>query len=278
MANFADDSGLIAGLRAASPQRTFQKASVSTEGAGTYQSLWKVAGFPAAGANPPLFSAGAGYVPTKSTLGAFPFTNTTLPAKNALAKYALLSANPGILLLYDRLWACSGLGTVVTTAQTIVTPGSLPAGRDPNNGQDVEPWLEVYTAPGATTATWTLTGVDAAGNTGRTWVYTHPANAETLGQTMPLMPGGATPATTSTIRQVISFICSATSGTAGDVGLTLRRRLGMAGNALAIARDVQDAFLTGLPDVFDNACLEQILFCSTTTSGLLMGELVVANN
>lgn len=94
-----------------------------------------------------------------------------------------------------------GFDPTLTTDQTIVTPGALPTGRDPANGADVEPWLEVYTAPGATAATWKLTGFDANGNTGHNWTYAHPANAESVGQMMPLLPGGATPADTLGCRQ-----------------------------------------------------------------------------
>ena len=97
----------------------------------------------------------------------------------------------GTLLVYDRLWACSGILTNTTSTQTITTPGTLTAGRDPLAGDDVEPWFEVYTAPGATGATWTLTGTDATGNSGRTWTDAHPANAETAGQFLPTVPGTA---------------------------------------------------------------------------------------
>jgi hypothetical protein len=271
-----DDTNIIAAMRAASPNRTFNKASIAAEGAGTFHSLWKVAGFPPAGANPPLFSAGAGYVPTKGTLGAFPFVNAVDPIENALCKFAQSGVTAGTLFIYDRLWACSGFGTVATTAQNIVTPGTLPAGRDPNNGEDVEPWLEVYTAPGATTATWTVTGTDSAGNAGRSWGYTHPANAESVGQMVPLMPGGVgTAAARSTMRVPASFQASVSSGTAGDVGLTLMRRLGMAAVTSANLGQVIDALATGLPEVYNDACLALMVQCSTTNTGFMLGEIVV---
>lgn len=270
-----DDTNLIAAMRAAPPNRTFNKASATAEGAGTFHSLWKVAGFPPAGANPPLFSAGSGYSPTKATLGAFPFNNATDPIENALCKFVQSGVTAGTLFLYDRLWACSGFGTVVTTAQVITTPGALPAGRDPNNGADVEPWLEVYTAPGATTATWTVTGTDSAGNASRTWTYTHPANAESIGQMMPLMPGGASPAAQSTMRVPNQFQASASSGTAGDIGLTLLRRLATAGVTSANIASVLDALATGLPEVYNDACLALMVQCSTTTTGFMLGEIVI---
>ena len=252
------------------------KASATSEGAGTLHSLWKVTGNPAAGVNPPLFSAGSGYIPTRTTQGAFPFTNPTNDAY--LGKLGAQGGTIGTLIIYDRLWACSGFGTVVLTEQTITTPGTLTPARDPNNGADVEPWLEVYTAPGATGATWTFKGTDADGNANRTWTYTHPANAESVGQMMPLYPGGASPASKLGCRVPTSFQASASSGTAGDIGVTLLRRLAEIPLTAANVGIVLDAFALGLPDVYDDACLAMMVQCSTTNTGQINGTLVIARD
>jgi hypothetical protein len=214
-------------------------------------------------------------VPTKATAGAFPFLNSAVDGERAFLKFAPLGATAGTFIAYDRLWACSGLGTVVTTAQVVNTPGALPIARDPNLGVDVLPFIEVYTAPGATAATWTITGVDANGNAGRTWVYAHPANAESVGQMMLVLPGGASPATTAGIRQVTQFQCSATSGTAGDVGVTLVRMGPTASSAIASQGPTLDALMTGLPTVYNDSCIAFMALCSTTNTGLLLGELAI---
>lgn len=271
--NNGDD--LVAGLTGGQ-RRRFVKGSVTSEGAGTFHSLWKVAGGPVAGSNPPLFSAGSGYVPTQATAGAFTFANPTSPAVSYLARLSARCTVAGMLIVCDRLWHCSGFGTVITSLQSITTPGNLPTGRDPGNGEDVEPWLEHYTAVGATGATWTLTGTDAAGNTGRTWQYTHPANAETVGQMCQLLPGGASPAATTGIRQATGFQCSGTSGTAGDVGLTLLRELGSVAMELSNVGRVADYAQLGLPRIYDDACLMMRMYCSATTTGLLIGDLNIA--
>lgn len=270
-----DESTLIAAAKGVTGARLFVKASASAEGTGTFHSTWKLAGQPGAGANPPLFSAGSGYVPTKATAGAFPFVNGAADGDRALIKVSPVMATAGMFIPYDRLWACSGFGTVVTTAQNVTTPGNLPTARDPNTGTDVLPFIEVYTAPGATGATWTITGVDAAGNTGRTWTYTHPANAESVGQMMLALPGGGSPAATAGIRQVTSFTCSATSGTAGDVGITLCRIMSPAGSPVTGQGPVLDALLTGLPTVYNDSCVAAMVLCSTTNTGLILGEMVI---
>lgn len=266
------DGNIISSLRAAPSLRNFMKPSAASEGAGTFHSLWKLAGNPAAGVNPPLFSAGAGYVPTKATLGAYPLTDAGVNGHLAVLRLAAQGAVAGSLIIYDRLWACSGFGTVVTTLQSITTPGSLPTGRDPNTGQDVEPFIEVYTAPGATGATWTLNGTDGLGNTGRTWTYAHPANAESIGQMVPMFPGTAA---MMGIRQATGLTCSVSSGTAGDVGITLLRRIGEVNITSANIGDVMDALRNGLETVYNDSCIAKMVLCTTTTTGLILGKLSI---
>jgi len=251
------------------------KASMTTEGAGTWQSLWKAMGNPSAGATPPARTAGSGYIPTKATVGAFSFGNPTSPALSYLAQMRANSSVIGSLYLVDRLWHCSGFNSTTLTAQAVTTPGTLPAGRDPNSGADVEPWIEIYTVPGATTASWDLTGTDALGATSKTWRYTHPANAETAGQMAPMFSGGSAPATCHGIRVPDSVLCSASSGTAGDFGITLIRRICELPMNPANMTSVLDAIGCGLPRIYDDSCLALMVLCSATTSGIIQGGILI---
>lgn len=248
----------------------FYKPSVTTEGAGTWHSLWAVAGIPTNGATPPAFTAGTGYIPTRATTGALGQVNPAGGANLYLGNVNLGSTVAGSLVIYDRMWACSGFNTTVTTAQNVTTPGSLTAGRDPNTGDDVEIWGEVYGAPGATAATWTVTYVDGAGTAGRTATYAHPANAETVGQMFPFVPAaGNAPG----CQQITSLTCSVSSGTAGNIGLTLVRRLCKVPVLAANIATAYDAFALGLPEIYDDACLAMIVHCTATTSGVWLGSI-----
>lgn len=247
---------------------------MASEGAGTWHSLWKAAGFPVAGSNPPLFSAGSGYSNDDTRVGAW-----TVPSPVSgnlyLAQADADSNVQGTLIVYDRLWTCSGFGTVVTTAQAVTTPGNLPA-RDADGltlGNGVEIWGEVYTAPGATTATWTVTYVDDGGNAGRTATYTHPANAESVGQMFPFIPTGAF---RPYCRQLTQFQASATSGTAGDIGITLLRRLLKIPIGTANVARVMNWADTKLTKIFPDACLALMVKCTGTSTGLWQGGLGVA--
>lgn len=241
------------------------KASATAEGAGTFHSLFLVAGRPGAGATPPAFSAGSGYVPTNATQGAIPFTN---PASgNAyLARLYGSAAAAGMFILYDRLWACSGFATNTTTAQNVTTPGSLT--RPNANGANVEIWGEVYTAPGATGATWTVSYTNQDGTSGRTATYTHPANAETVGQMLPFtLQAGDTG-----VLSVQSFTCSVSAGTAGNIGITLLRRLAPLPIPVVNAPPTMfDGFGLGLPQIYNDACLALMCMCSGTSTGIFMG-------
>ena len=182
-------------------------------------------------------------------------------------------------------WACTGscgsgipgtgtFSTTSTSLQSITTPGTIPS-RDANGaalGPGVELWLEVYSAPGATGANWTVTYTDESNNSGATSVYAHPANAESVGQAIPMTLAAGDVG----VRAVASLQCSISSGTAGDVGITLRRRVAQIPLTVANIGTVLDFATLGLPELFTDSCLEMIVQCSTTSTGFILPGIVVA--
>lgn len=243
----------------------FNKASQTAKGAATYHSLWKAAGQPGAGSNPPAYTTGSGYVPTDATTGAFGFTNPAA-GNTYLAQLVAKGSTAGGLIIYDRVWACSGFSTTVTTAQNVTTPGSL--SRPDVNGTGCEIWGEIYAAPGATGATWTATYTNQAGTGSRTATYTHPANAESVGQMVnfPLQAGD------TGVQSIQSLTCSISSGTAGDVGLTIVYPIFEVGfNAINVP-EVCDFARLGLPVIKDDACLALMVSCTTTNTGIISGN------
>lgn len=261
-----NDSTLKAGARR--PYR-FNKISIGAEGAGTFSSLWKVAGNPLAGSNPPAYTVGSGYIPTRATAGSIGQINAASGNELRMNGFYVRGTTSGSLILYDRLWACSGFVTNSTALQTVTTPGTLTAGRLRDTGDygDIEMWLEVYTAPGATTATWTIHALDGAG-VDRTYTYTHPANAESVSQMMsPIPPVGATDG----FQQVVSFQASVSSGTAGDIGITLVRPIAEIDIALINVQSFRGGLDLSLAKVSDDAALAMMFQCTTTNTGVLFG-------
>lgn len=241
--------GVVSGLSSAEIVR-FSKRTATTEGTGTFHSLWALAGNPGAGVKQGSINGG---IPTKATAGAPPFTNPGGSNKKYLLHASGGGTTLGVFILFDRLWHNSELVTN-TTADQDITAADLD--RPDANGAGVELWGEVFTAPGATGATWTVTYNDQDGNTGQSATYAHPANAETVGQMFQFnLASGDTG-----VRKVTRFKCSVSSGTAGNIGLVLLRRIcswsiNSAGQAKAL-----DAFDVGMPEIYADACLSMMVF------------------
>lgn len=243
----------------------FLKASQTAEGAGTWHSLWKAAGYPGAGSNP---VTGSGDVPTKSTAGAFPFTNPGGANLGYLGRIAVAASTAGTLILYDRLWHSSGLVGNVITSQTV---NSLALTRPDALGTDVELWGEIYTAIGATAATLTATYTDQDGNAGNSATYPHPANAESVGQMFPfLLAAGDTG-----VRSVQSVQWSVSTGTAGNFGLVLLRRVAEIPLVMVNVAQMQNAIAVGMPCIYAEACLALMVHCSATNTGQIQGALAI---
>lgn len=257
--------GLVAAL-AGAQKFNFYKPSMTAEGAGTWQSLWKAAGFPAAGATPPAYTAGSGYNMYTSTLGAFStFQNPSGSNTEYLLQAALGGATVGRLIIYDRVWACAGMQLNASGTLTVTTPGNPT--RPAATGLGLEAWGEIYSAPGATGATWTLNYLDEDGHAASS-SYTHPANAETVGQMFPfpLQAGDLG------VSQVVSVYLSAASGALGELGITLVRRLAEIPITIANVGDIYDAFYLGMPQIYPNACLAFMVQASTTSTGVMIGS------
>jgi hypothetical protein len=254
-------SGLLSGMR---PFIDFHKATATAEGAATWHSLWKTAGFPAAGSTPSAYTVGSGYVPISTTTGALPYVNPST-GESILSYLSASGAASGTLIVYDRLWHCSGLTTAAATTLTVTSPGVISRGYDGYVGTEL--WGEVYTAPGATTATWTVAYTDQGGSAG-TATYTHPANAETAGQMFPFtLAAGDTG-----VQAVTSFTTSVSSGTAGSIGLTILKRI--AEIPLAVnTKNSLDGVALGTPNILNDACLAFMVQCTGTSTGALFGKL-----
>lgn len=256
--------GLVAALTAGET-RSFLKASQTSEGAGTWHSLWKAAGFPGAGGNP---GSANGEIPTDATAGAFPFTNAAGSDNNYLGYIGAATSTAGTLILYDRLWHNSTLSGALTTAQTFTQPALTRY----TNGQGVELWGEVYTAMGATASTFTATYTDQDGNASNSATYVMPANALSANQMFPFDLASGDYG----VRSVQQVQLSASTGTAGNFGLTLLKRIVTIPLPQVNVGVVYDAFSSGLREISDDACLAFMVQCSTTNTGTINGELTIA--
>lgn len=245
--------------------------SVTTEGAGTFHSYFRIPGTPVSGNNITPFNAGTEYICTTNTTGSIPIPS---PSNDLyLARISAMSTTACSVILYDRLWHCSGFATDTATAQQVTTPQNIT--RDAygtESGYGVEIWGEVYIPPGATAGTWQVNYTNETGASGRLATYSHPANAETLGQMFPffLQTGDLG------VRTISGVILNNTAA-AGNVGITLLRRIATVNIPLVNFGVNLDAFQCGLPQIFPNSCLAFMKLCTTNPQTYILGSITFAS-
>ncbi len=177
---------------------------------GRHTSLWEVEGSPGHGAVPTTVA-----VPTNATAGGLQQTDPAGSTEKRLIGAHLFASTPGQLVLYDRLLHIGSLDGTVTTAQTV--GGSLGRYTD---GIGVEIWVDIYTQIGTTATTITASYTDendasktspavAIGGTGLREVQ------RTIH--LPYAAGGRG------CKAVTSVTLAATTGTAGNFGVTLAK-------------------------------------------------------
>lgn len=260
--------GLIAAY-ATAKRYPFYIPSSSTEGAGTYDSRFVRSNrIPLTGAAPGSTARAC----NSSTVGALNPGMGSAAGGNKfyLAGLNIVSTVIGGVLLYDRLVDVSGLSGTNITADTAVSNTAIT--RPDANGAGVELWQEIYTAYGATTATLNVKYTDNDGNTSQATTYSHPANAPTDTQAIPVnLATGDTG-----IRAVTNYHWSVSTGTAGNLGFTLRRRIGgVYPMQVANVPVNYNAVDLGLVEIPNDACLEMIAICSGTSTGDFRGEFVI---
>lgn len=250
------ESGVIAALPG--QQQAFSKNTATGKGAGSWHSLWTVAGQPGAGAAPGSVN---GAIPTDATAGAFPFTNPTGGLLSYLLRLFASGTQMGTVTLYDRLWHNSGLSATVTTLQSITQPALTRY----TTGEGNELWVEIYTSTTAA-ATATVIYTNQAGIGSRSTTVAIPAST-VAGQMIPVpLAAGDTG-----VRSVQSVQLSG-SMTAGNWGLTLLHDIASFPIPAANSGVAFDVYDLGMPQILDDACLAFLVLLSGTATPAIQGE------
>jgi hypothetical protein len=256
------------------------KVSLSNSAGGQLFSLWRATGSPGQGVLPV-----AAAVPNNATAGAIGFTQQTAPATSYLAYAAATNNNATTgFEFHDRIAHMGGLVLNVTTLQTItgldLAPGVLnpPAERlGAADYSDVQWHLEVYTDGGATASNATINVTYGDGTSGNLNVV---AVGGTLraGRMIPLTPLIPTADQGKRIRAINSVQLSGTgTGTAGNFGFTCTRYRTTCSLLVSNKPETFDWQALRLPKIPNGACLMLVCLCSTTTTGSLRGQAVIAH-
>jgi len=270
---------LIDALGNNSSRIVLDKAALVNTASNQFHSLWRATGQPGQGAIPTSVATC-----NDTTVGCFGFAQQTAPATSYLALLEpACTASAMTLEIHDRLAAMGGLVGNVATAQTVnldldtlLATDNIDARKGDANYSDVQWWLEWYTDTGATAVTAT---VNVTYNDGSTGSLTGVALGATRRASFMASLNGSIPAAAAGkyIRGVNTVTLSATTGTAGNFGVTATRyRAGMF-IPIASARFTANWADLGLPEIHNDSCLFSLALYSSSSGAAFRGTGKIAH-
>lgn len=263
---------LVAAMTASTAQvLTWHKTAATSEGAGTFFDHFLVAGIPGAGSTPANASAG-GTTYTLASQGGLPFTAAIGSNITYALSWSVTCTQAANIMLYDRLWACSGLATGAG-ATTTVTGMTNVSRYDGGVGATI--WYVCITAPSAQTANMTLTVsyTNSAGVSGRSATVVLGAGSPppTANQCYPF----TLQAGDQGVQSIQSVTNTTGSFTGGSHGLMVGKVLMTAHCPIGNNGMVIDGMKMGLPEIEAGAVLNFLSISSTTNTGYLAGTLTL---
>ena len=263
---------LIDAMGNSSSRFILDKASIASQAAGSYVSMWRATGQPGQGAVPTTAA-----VCTTALTGAMGFAQQTAPATSYGAYMEVVTGNSAMTIeIHDRIAHMGGLNGTLMTAQTVgidlstlLSTSNVGVRIGDANYSDVQWWLEWYTATGATAATATVAVTYGDGTSGHltalSLAATRPASfMVSLNALIPAASSGK-------YIRAVNTVTLSTTGTAGNFGVTATR-IRMAGMCpVANLKTISNWADLGFPEIGNSACLFPIVLTSTTSSGTLRG-------
>ena len=264
---------LVKALGNNSSRIVLDKASIASQTANSYCSLWRATGQPGQGAIPTVVATC-----NNTTVGTIGFNQQMSPSTSYGAYLEIATGNAAMTMeLHDRLANMGGLNGTLTTAQsvnldlsTLLATDNINTRKGDANYSDVQWWLEWYTATGATAVTATIVVTYNDGTTGN-------LNALPLAATRPashMIPiNSLIPSAQSGkfIRGIVSVTLSATTGTAGNFGVTVTRPRITLSSPFANFKFIADWAQLGLPEIYNSSAIFPIVLTSTTSTGTVRG-------
>ena len=264
---------LVKALGNNSSRIVLDKASIASQIANSYCSLWRATGQPGQGAIPTVVATC-----NNTTVGTIGFNQQISPSTSYGAYLEIATGNAAMTMeLHDRLANMGGLNGTLTTAQsvnldlnTLLATDNIGTRKGDANYSDVQWWLEWYTATGGTAVTATIVVTYNDGTTGNLSVIslagTRPASHMIpLNSLIPSAQSG------KFIRGIVSVTLSATTGTAGNFGVTVTRPRMTLSSPFANFKFIADWAQLGLPEIYNSSAIFPIVLTSTTSTGTVRG-------
>ena len=264
---------LIDAMGNSSSRFILDKASIASQAAGSYVSMWRATGQPGQGAVPTTAA-----VCTTALTGAMGFAQQTAPATSYGAYMEVVTSNSAMTVeIHDRIAHMGGLNGTLTTAQTVgidlstlLSTSNVEARIGDANYSDVQWWLEWYTDTGSTAVTATVAVTYNDGTTGN---LTGVSLAATRRASFMQSLNGLIPAAAAGkfIRAVNTVTLSATTGAAGNFGVTATRLRGSLFMPIANAKFSADWANLPINTIPNSACPFIAMIASTSSTGTLRG-------
>jgi len=243
----------------------FLKPTLGNKVAGEIHALWNINGFPSKGLTPTDAS-----VCTHNTVGSWVLPTINPGEKLYLAKVAGSSSAVGQLLVFDRLCNMAGLNGTLTTSQDVNLDIVEPAaqGRCEPDGAGVLWGAEWYADTGSTARTLTVTYTNQDDISGRTTTISLKATCRN-GYVIPIIPNNSD----LKIKSIQSVQLNATTGTAGNFGITARKRIAEIPIPIVGVGGLADYASLAMPELVGIECLELLYVCGTTQTGQILGSM-----
>ena len=264
---------LVKALGNNSSRIVLDKASIASQTANSYCSLWRATGQPGQGAIPTVVATC-----NNTTVGTIGFNQQMSPSTSYGAYLEIATGNAAMTMeLHDRLANMGGLNGTLTTAQsvnldlnTLLATDNIDTRKGDANYSDVQWWLEWYTATGGTAVTATIVVTYNDGTTGNLSVLSLAA-ARPASHMIPLNSLIPSAQSGKFIRGIVSVTLSATTGTAGNFGVTVTRPRMTLSSPFANFKFIADWAQLGLPEIYNSSAIFPIVLTSTTSTGTVRG-------
>jgi hypothetical protein len=260
--------GVVAALGAAQDQKLFFPSATNVAGGFVNLNQAVTSGFGIMAVPGTAATGGTTYNQASFSTGFPKWTaNGGGGAKTYMGRAGLTMATAGSVHVYDLCWACSGLVGNVATAQNITSFSGLPTRH--STGNNLEIWVGCSGAIGGTAHNVTVSYTNQAGTAGRTTVST--AGIQTMPANrmyqLPLQSGD------TGVQSIQSMTLSISSGTAGNLWLMIMERYVGMSCAIPNVGSNYDFAALGMPSPDDTACLLFAHQGTTTSSGIILGQL-----
>ena len=264
---------LVKALGNNSSRIVLDKASIASQTANSYCSLWRATGQPGQGAIPTVVATC-----NNTTVGTIGFNQQTSPITSYGAYLEIATGNAAMTMeLHDRLANMGGLNGTLTTAQsvnldlsTLLSTDNINVRKGDANYSDVQWWLEWYTATGVTAVTATIAVTYNDGTTGNLSALSL-ASSRPASHMIPLNSLIPSAQSGKFIRGIVSVTLSATTGTAGNFGVTVTRPRMTLSSPFANFKFIADWAQLGLPEIYNSSAIFPIVLTSTTSTGTVRG-------